>query len=287
MVAWGQSFFPRGGIIPCAAISLLARTCDRPGPPLPSLMSPSLRYLTVTSVVTLAAVMSSRGEPQSFSSAETRSTLLELYSSEGCSSCPPAEEWIGRLKLSAELWKTIVPVVFHVDYWDGLGWPDRFASPEFTARQRRYAAAWGSNSVYTPGFVAAGRVWKGFFQRESLPATSPEKTGRLSVTLRDLSRAEVSYHPTKAAPNTLRVWVALLGSDLASEVKRGENRGRTLRHEFVVLRLQSAPLTFADGHWTAALTLPAISTDTPRAVAAWVAAGEAQPPLQATGGWLR
>ena len=79
--------------------------------------------------------------------------LLELYSSEGCSSCPPAEAWLGNLRETPGLWRDFVPVAFHVNYWDRLGWPDRFASKAFTDREYVYASAWGSGTVYTPCFV--------------------------------------------------------------------------------------------------------------------------------------
>ena len=250
-------------------------------------MIPSIRPFVAAVVAMIAGPSFAHAEPRTFSSAETPATLLELYSSEGCSSCPPAEDWIGQLKTNPGLWTTIVPVVFHVDYWDGLGWPDRFASREFTARQRRYAATWQTNSVYTPGFVAAGREWKGFFQRGNLPAPSTEKVGKLSVTLPDPTRAEITFVSDQPAPKTLQAWVALLGGDLATDVQRGENRGRKLRHDFVALHLQSTPLTFADHRWTATLKLPTNTKDTPVAIAAWIAVGEVQPPLQATGGWLR
>ena len=78
-----------------------------------------------------------------FETGNTQSTLIELFTSEGCSSCPPAEKWMSGLKSNQDLWKKIIPVTFHVDYWDHLGWRDRFAKPEFTSRQQRYAAAWG------------------------------------------------------------------------------------------------------------------------------------------------
>src|ERR1043166_1377606 len=74
----------------------------------------------------------------SFQSSEQRTPLIELYTSEGCSSCPPAEAWLSKLKTEAGLWKDFVPVAFHVDYWDHLGWRDRFASAVFTERQRAY-----------------------------------------------------------------------------------------------------------------------------------------------------
>src|SRR5271155_1572909 len=93
-----------------------------------------------------------------FDSTTRRVSLLELYTSEGCSSCPPAEEWLSKLKENPRLWKDYVPVAFHVDYWDGLGWPDRFASPAYTQRQRSYAQVWGGDTVYTPELVVDGHV---------------------------------------------------------------------------------------------------------------------------------
>src|SRR6266513_4323003 len=95
-------------------------------------------------------------EPLVFESGEARTMLVELFTSEGCSSCRPADAWMSQLKNNGELWKGIVPAVFHVDYWDGLGWPDRFAKAEFTLRQRRYAASRPTGAVYTPAFVANG-----------------------------------------------------------------------------------------------------------------------------------
>src|ERR1700676_1589940 len=95
----------------------------------------------------------------SFESKPARTHLLELFTSEGCSSCPPAEAWLGKLKSDDRLWKDFVPIAFHVDYWDGLGWKDRFAQPEWTRRQNSYAVRWGGSSVYTPGFVLDGREW--------------------------------------------------------------------------------------------------------------------------------
>src|ERR1700737_4679799 len=110
-------------------------------------------------------------------------SLLELYTSEGCSSCPPAESWLGQLTTDGRLWKEIVPVAFHVDYWDNLGWKDRFAKPEYTSRQRSYSAVWGILSVYTPGFVLNGQEWKGWFSGNPLPGASDRPAGNLEVKI--------------------------------------------------------------------------------------------------------
>src|SRR3984957_20276838 len=88
-----------------------------------------------------------------------RVTLLELYTSEGCSSCPPAEAWLTNLRNDPRLWREFVPVSFHVNYWDRLGSPDKIASRPFTDRQDAAAAAWGNGCVYTPCFVRDGAEW--------------------------------------------------------------------------------------------------------------------------------
>src|ERR1700747_379835 len=86
-----------------------------------------------------------------FESGPAQVSLLELYTSEGCSSCPPAEAWLGGPSSNGALWKAVVPVAFHVDYWDNLGWKDEFSSRDFTQRQRHYAANWGPGAASTPG----------------------------------------------------------------------------------------------------------------------------------------
>jgi len=91
-----------------------------------------------------------------FESSETQTSLLELYTSEGCSSCPPAEKWLSRLKESPGLWKDFVPVAFHVDYWDYLGWRDRWSSKTFTDRQHAYASAWRSDSDVSSMTITSG-----------------------------------------------------------------------------------------------------------------------------------
>src|SRR5689334_10736263 len=119
----------------------------------------------------------------SLRSGPERVHLLELYTSEGCSSCPPAEAWINELRNSPLLWKAIVPVTLHITYWDYLGWRDAFARPEFTQRQQAFAGQWNAANVYTPEFVLDGTEWR----RGSLPAAGPEKPGLLQAQLTSTS----------------------------------------------------------------------------------------------------
>ncbi|MBA3543366.1 MAG: DUF1223 domain-containing protein, partial [Chthoniobacterales bacterium] len=104
--------------------------------------------LSLAAAIGCAAVTASALELES---KPTKTHLLELYTSEGCSSCPPAEAGLSKLKDNPRLWQDFVPIAFHVDYWDRLGWRDPFASKEWTARQYEYSARWRSSSVYTPG----------------------------------------------------------------------------------------------------------------------------------------
>ena len=222
-----------------------------------------------------------------FESGETQTSLIELFTSEGCSSCPPAERWLSAFKLNPDLWKKTVPVAFHVDYWDRLGWGDRFAKPEFTSRQRRYAAAWGGDSVYTPAFVVNGKEWRSWFGGNSVPTTST-KVGVLRVSLGDDGKLSATFAPETTELRALALNVALLGNDLSSDVKRGENSGRKLRHDFVVLDLITTDMVAAANGWTRSVTLPRqFGGDKATAFAAWVTATETSTPIQATGGWLK
>lgn len=218
-------------------------------------------------------------ETARFSSGKNRTHLIELYTSEGCSSCPAAEQWLGGLREAPGLWRDFVPVAFHVVYWDRLGWADRFANKEFTARQYAYASRWSSDSVYTPGFVLDGAEWrKNSGQRP--PPVSTGKAGVLSVEYTDDGTCRVSFD----AVVDYEVQVALLGGGIVTNVRGGENEGRTLRHEFVALALQTARLEAG----AAQVMLPAVGRDgvTRTALAVWVMRRDEIMPLQATGGWL-
>ncbi len=224
----------------------------------------------------------SAGGEQLFNSGDAQTTLVELFTSQGCNSCPPAERWIGGLKDDPRLWKEIVPVAFHVDYWDYIGWRDIYASPEYSARQRRYRSENGIRSVYTPGVVVNGQEWRGWFRKRSLPLaeTSP---GQLQVTVND-RRLKATYTAAARADQVLNLHVALLGVGLQVNVERGENSGRRLSQDFTVLKLIT--LASADGKWTAMLPDIEMSGDTRQAIAVWVSESGSQKPLQATGGWL-
>ncbi len=217
------------------------------------------------------------------------SSLIELYSSEGCSSCPPAEEWLNRYKTSSDLWTTIFPIAFHVDYWDGLGWPDRFARAEYTQRQRDYAARLGQDSVYTPEFVVNGQEWRRTWLVSGLPSGGGEKTGSLSMTVHAKEKSiSTSYSSgSNGQGQSLMLNVAFLGFNVVTDVKRGENGGRKLEHDFVVLDFKQVPLTsIGNGNFTAEpVAIQSNTDDQPGAVVAWVSRADGSI-AQIAGGWL-
>jgi hypothetical protein len=211
-----------------------------------------------------------------FRSGPAQVHLLELFTSEGCSSCPPAEERLSSLHDNAGLWKSIVPVEFHVDYWDYLGWTDHLASPAYTQRQQSYARQWGSDSVYTPEFVLDGREFRG----SDIPAPSAS-AGLLTVNLDPSRVLTVRYQP--AAPGTTwQAHIAPLGIGLQTDIRAGENAGARMRHDFVALALVSLPLNgdTASGKLTLPPKMPG-----EKAIAIWITRADQSTPIQAAGGF--
>jgi hypothetical protein len=226
--------------------------------------------------------------PVTFQSAERQAALVELYTSEGCSSCPPAEEWLSRLKSKPGLWSDFVPVAFHVDYWDSLGWRDKWARKEYTERQRDYAAAWSSENIYTPEFAVNGREWRNWLGLRGAPGLAENTAGVLKVTSEDTIQWQVSFSPTAASSTGWEVHAALLVCGVGSEVKAGENEGRHLQHDFAALKLVSTPLTGKKGVLEGEFAMP-LGGQNPAgrlALAVWVTRSGSLEPVQATGGWL-
>jgi hypothetical protein len=170
-------------------------------------------------IALLALAAAAHATPQRVQSGTTRVSLLEVYTSEGCSSCPPAEELVRSLTVHAP--GQIAALAFHVDYWDDIGWPDRFASPRWSARQRARSA-----SVYTPELMLNGHE----IGRSRI--VLPAEPARAQLEL-ELDGAQA----TVRAQGGRRVFVAVTESALVIDVAAGENRGRTLRHDDVVREL--------------------------------------------------
>jgi len=152
-------------------------------------------------------------------------TVVELYTSEGCNSCPPADRWLSTLKDRPG----VVAAAFHVDYWDRLGWKDRFASPLYSERQAQQQALSGDRFSYTPQVRVNGADWRRW---PRLPAASAPSTLQLTLR-RDGDQVVIDVQPTNPEAS-LSLWWAALEDGHVSDVGAGENRGERLRHDHVV-----------------------------------------------------
>jgi hypothetical protein len=172
-----------------------------------------------------------------------RVALVELYSSEGCSSCPPADHWLSQWKNGGTA-QGIVPLALHVDYWNSLGWTDRFSEHRFTERQQTLTGLAGGHTVYTPEIFVAGRELRDW----SRPDSFQSRVGKLvaeraqaNVALQLTPQANGAFDvDAQFASNTgqdaraLNGYLALYENSLTSHVGGGENGGVTLHHERVV-----------------------------------------------------
>ena len=214
----------------------------------------------VAQAATAAASMCSTHSPAH------RVALVELYSSEGCDSCPPADHWLGQWKDSGAA-QSIVPLALHVDYWNSLGWTDRFSQHQFTERQQSLTDLAGGHTVYTPEVFVSGRELRSWSQSASFEA-------RIDSVIKEPAAADVALelapHPQgtpgfgidarftarTASKDTLNAYVAVYENALVSQVRAGENRGATLHHERVVRQwIGPVPLAAGSAQIRRAITL--------------------------------
>ncbi len=173
--------------------------------------------------------------------------VIELYTSQGCSSCPPADKLVGRLADRSD----VIALTFPVDYWDYLGWKDTLASPAYSARQRAYAKARGDGQVYTPQMVIDGSSHEVGSHASAIKRAISRSKGKLKN-----ARVELTMHTEDdtliitagAAPEGARIkpatiWLALVKKSQAVKITRGENRGRTITYHRVVRDMTPV------GHW--------------------------------------
>lgn len=161
----------------------------------------------------------------------TRNHLLELYTSEGCSSCPPADRWLSELKIEG-----VIPLALHVDYWDSIGWPDPFAKPIFGERQRQH-----SRDVYTPETLLDGEELRDRGNLKNHLRPEPA-TVKIKVSI-DGNRAHATVD------KRVKIVLAAFENNLIVEVPRGENAGKKLRHDYVAR-------AWAEGNGAVDLTIP-------------------------------
>ena len=185
----------------------------------------------LTAVLLLPALAVAAEATCSARSGPTAPLVVELYTSEGCSSCPPADRWLSTLARRGD----VVALSFHVDYWDRLGWVDRFASPEWTLRQQRAARVSGSSFFYTPQVLVNGRDHRRW---PALPHASAPATVSLEL-LREGDDYLARVQLLAGAPRELSGYWAVTEDGHRTQVRSGENAGAALQHDVVVRELQS------------------------------------------------
>jgi hypothetical protein len=233
----------------------------------------------VIAAIAAAAAPALAGETCSAHSAATMPPVVELYTSEGCNSCPPADRWLSKLKAEPG----VVALAFHVDYWDRLGWKDRFASAAFTSRQAEQQASNGARFSYTPQVVVDGqdrKDWPGI----ALPlGKRPPAPVEVALT-REGERVSATVAAGAGSPKRLAAYWAVTEQGHITAVKAGENRGATLQHDFVVRDYQAVPAWAprAGAAQSIAFQLPARADATrPREVNLVVVDAESGRPVQA------
>lgn len=182
--------------------------------------------------------------------------VVELYTSEGCSSCPPADRWLSGLKAQ----DGVIALAFHVSYWDHLGWLDRFATPQTTARQHQIKAALGGRYVYTPQVVLNGqdhRNWQGQTARQLPRLPAAQAPG---LRLRRVGHQVTAHIDASGGQPLFAGYWAVLRDGLSSQVTRGENAGEHLKHDHVVGLYRPVPAWSAAQAHRVQLDLPAVAT---------------------------
>ncbi|MBM9595238.1 DUF1223 domain-containing protein [Roseitranquillus sediminis] len=163
--------------------------------------------------------------------------VVELFTSQGCSSCPPADALLGRLAARED----VIPLALHVDYWDYIGWEDEFAEPEHTRRQKGYAHAAGARTIYTPQMIVGGRDHVvGHRPMEVADLIRAHRAAESPVSL-SVTRAgdRVDVRAMAEAPADLRVHLVRYLPERTVEIERGENAGKTLTYHNIVTRWET------------------------------------------------
>ena len=201
--------------------------------------------------------------------------VIELFTSQGCSSCPPADEMVRNLSTRDD----VIALGLHVDYWDYIGWKDPFAKAAYSERQRNYVREGHVSQSYTPGIVINNKEWRQWFRGQRTWTDDTKQVGVLRASANDKRRFKAEFDGEKAG----QLHIAILGMGLTTSVKAGENRGRELTHDFVVLKLITVP---GEKSWT--VTLPEFPEKGQKrnAIAAWVTPSNSQTILQAVGGYV-
>jgi len=201
----------------------------------------TLSIIASLSLATFSLFASSHSYAETYKASSSKHpvALIELYTSQGCSSCPPAEEWLGDLEKTGIHSNQAVPLALHVDYWDYIGWQDQFAQKYFTQRQYQYRKTNHSASVYTPQIMFNGNDVRGVALNNSLAELSGKNAAvafKVEAETINNNRVKlaIDFDRIDAIAKNSKVVVILAENNLVGDIKSGENAGRTLKHNHVV-----------------------------------------------------
>jgi hypothetical protein len=215
--------------------------------------------LAVTAACSLAGATAALGAAATCKaeSPPALTPVIELYTSEGCSSCPPADRWLSSLKGSAASGRAVVQA-FHVGYWDYIGWVDRFANPAYTDRQRQIARRNGQSGIYTPQLVRNGSDWRDY--ADALGSGAEPARARIVLQKGEADTFEAQVTPAEDVRGWAAYWTVTEHGH-SSKVRSGENAGEFLQHDFVVRQYVPA----GDYHGPSRITLRAVAGETAHA----------------------
>ncbi|MBS7806856.1 DUF1223 domain-containing protein [Variovorax sp. PCZ-1] len=188
-------------------------------------------HLIALCAVCMPAISAFSMENCSAKSAATLTPVIELYTSEGCSSCPPADTWLSGFKAAQKEGK-VVAQAFHVNYWDYIGWKDRFAAPAYTQRQRELSARTSLNSIYTPQIAKNGLTVRNVGQAAAM-LESPQ-VAQASINLKQIEPNRFEARIEAMLGTVWSAYFTVTEHDHVSRVTAGENKGETLKNDFVV-----------------------------------------------------
>lgn len=241
-----------------------------------------IKKILVFLILSILSILNVSARNFEFSSGKHQNTLIELFTSQGCNSCPPADEWLNNFKDNPKLFKEIIPMAFHVDYWDYLDWKDSFSKSDYSDRQKAHYDLGHLAQVYTPAILKNNKEVK----RESLynkNVSAKKIVGNLSVQVFG-KNVFVRFKSTNKTKN-LTANIALLGVGFEEKIHFGENKGKRLMHDFVVLSHQQKRAKGNSNTWI--MDLPSSKIKAKKyAVAVWLTEKNLLDPVQITADWL-
>ena len=219
----------------------------------------TIKFIPAFIMITLFTVTNAFAQNKTDKTGKQGIAVLELFTSEGCSSCPPADELMGKIQNDYKNGQVYV-LSYHVDYWDKQGWKDIFSNPDYTKRQYDYSRWLNIESIYTPQVVVNGKTEyiasQGNVVRASIAkALSKPATANLTLKISLKNNVITVNHTASGAPKGSRLFLALVQKSAKSTVKRGENGGRVLSHYQIVRHLHNTNIG-TDGKGSTTITLP-------------------------------